>query len=417
MVTWVNRIWLTAVVGVLLAVAFLAGSIFNHGAVATESPGTSVRAVLYYRDPMHPSFTSDRPGKAPDCGMALEPVYADKQGWPPDVLHVSSERQQIIGVRLGRVETSSVTQPLRSLGRVLPDEARVFPLIAGAEGWVRKIFPSATGSFVREGQPLVTVYGRDYMTAQRTLLYAVQALEKNPKPPNESLQEQSAFNVQEARLNLQDLGFGAAQVQQILSNHQASLEVTLAAPADGIVVARNVFPQQRFDRGAELFRIADLRYVWIVADMFGDEAKYIQSGATARVSLAGNPGTALRATVSDTVPRFDPASRTFKVRLEAANQGLTLRPDMFVDIEFLVSLPAATTVPRDAVLESGLRKIVFVDRGQGIFEPRPVETGWRFGDRVQIIRGLQPGESIVVSGNFFLDAESRMRQGANRGHD
>jgi Cu(I)/Ag(I) efflux system membrane fusion protein len=418
-----KKVWLAALVSVTAAVSLLAISIYKHRN-ETGSSGAPARTVLYYRDPMHPSYTSDRPGKAPDCGMTLEPVYADQNTSsavplvPPGTVQVSRERQQMIGVRLGRVERSSTTQTLRTLGRVVLGEDRVFPVIAGGEGWVTQILPgTATGNTVGKGQSLVLVYGREYTTVQRALLFALRATENSPPVIPGDYQDQPAQTLQEARLVLQNMGFGDAQIQQLTKTRQVTLDIALTAPAAGVIIARNVFPKQKFDRGAELFRIADLSHVWIIADLFGNDAGYIRSGATALMSLPDRPGTTFRATVGEALPRFDGGSRTLKLRLEAENPDLILRPDMFVDLGFPIRLPEGTTVPAEAVIESGMRKTVFVVRGQGIFEPRTVETGWRFGGRVQILHGLSPGESIVVSGNFLLDSESRMRQGDAGGHD
>jgi multidrug efflux pump subunit AcrA (membrane-fusion protein) len=155
--------------------------------------------------------------------------------------------------------------------------------------------------------------------------------------------------------------------------------------------------------------------VWILADVFEKDAQYIRPGQMARVTLAAGGGAMsapMSARVSDILPQFDPNSRTFKVRLEMDNPGFALRPDMFVGVALAISLPSSVAVPADAVLDSGLKKTVFVDRGEGNFEPRQVETGWRFDDRVQIVRGLDPGERIVTSANFFLDSETRMQQAA-----
>ena len=146
------------------------------------------------------------------------------------------------------------------------------------------------------------------------------------------------------------------------------------APATGFIIARNVSPGQRFDKGAEWYRIADLSRVWVLADLFRNEAEYVRPGMKVRVTIPETKKT-LNAVVSKVLPQFDPNSRTLKVRLELDNPGYALRPDMFVDVEFPVTLPAALTVPADAVLDSGLKKTVFVDRGNGLFEPREVETG------------------------------------------
>ena len=151
--------------------------------------------------------------------------------------------------------------------------------------------------------------------------------------------------------------------------------------------------------------------VWILADLFGDEANYVRPGDKVKVTLADRDETYM-ATVSEILPEFDPATLTVKVRLEVDNPQFVLRPGMFVDVEVPVNMPPAVNVPVDAIMDSGLKQTVFVDRGNGYFSPRQVETGWRLGDRVQIVRGLEPGERIVISGNFLIDSESRMKLAA-----
>ena len=383
--------------GVSVAFWFLAGSISQRGT------GTQKRDVA-----------------------GLQPVYADvnapaatTRSLPtPSVMHLSPERLQLSGVRLGRVEKTSTTHMLRTFGRVMLDERRVFPVSTGGEGWVSQISPgTGTGDTVKQGQPLVSVYGRDFTAAQRGFLYALRAFENPPPSTPGDAQDPPSLTFKEARLVLQNMGFGEAQIQQLTKDRQVMLDVSLTAPAGGVIVTRNVFPQQKFDRGAELFRIADLSHVWVIADVLGGDAAYIRSGDTARLSLPKQPATALRARVGEALPRFDRESRTLQVRLEADNPQLILRPDMLVDLEFTVTLAEAITVPADAVVDSGLHSTVFVNRGEGVFESRVVDTGWRFGDRVQIVRGVNPGESIAVSGTFLLDSESRMRQQGSGKHD
>ena len=186
----------------------------------------------------------------------------------------------------------------------------------------------------------------------------------------------------------------------------------LLAPATGIVLARNVSPAQRVERGAELYRIADLSEVWILADVSKTEAQFFQPGLMARASVPGESGKGFHARVSKVLPQFDATTRTLKVRLEADNPGFILRPDMFVDLEVPVTRPATLVVPADAVVDSGSKKIVYVATGEGVFTPRKVETGWRAGDQVEIVKGLMPGDKIVVSGTFLIDSESRMKAAA-----
>jgi YHS domain-containing protein len=210
---------------------------------------------------------------------------------------------------------------------------------------------------------------------------------------------------------LKNLGMGDLQIDELVHTRKFMEDVNIVSPAAAFILVRNVSPGQRFDKGTELFRLADLSRVWILTDVFERDVPLVESGKLARVTVPGRKE-AFEATVSQALPQFDNVTRTLKLRLEADNPGFALKPDMFVDVEFAVSLPETLVVPADAVLDAGLRKTVFVDRGNGCFEPRPVETGWRLGESVEIARGLMPGERIVVSGNFLLDSESRMKLAA-----
>lgn len=362
------------------------------------APAADARKPLYWRDPMHPSYTSDRPGKAPDCGMDLEPVYADA---PAATAAAAST-----AVTLGRVEHGDLDRTVRTIGRVVPDESRVFPVVAGCEGWITKLEPkTATGDRVRRGQPLAAVYGREYATAERSFLYALEAAEK--PPPGDS--SATRTTLEEARRYLENLGVGEAQIRELERTRQIALDVTLASPASGIVVARGAYPRQRFDRDTELFRIANLDHVWILADLPADDPGSPPAGSTARVTPPGSAD-ALDAVVSGALARFDPSSRTAKLRLEADNPGLTLSPDMIVDVELHLRMPAITSVPASAVLDAGGGKQVFVDKGEGRYEARAVQVGRRFGDRIEIVSGLSAGESIVTSGGFLLEADRRLHR-------
>jgi len=176
---------------------------------------------------------------------------------------------------------------------------------------------------------------------------------------------------------------------------------------------RNAFPKQRITPETELYTVVDLSKVWIMADVFENEASMIQVGMPARMNLSYAGGRKINGRVSYIQPQVDPTTRTLKVRIEADNPNMTLKPDMFVDVEFSVSMPARMTVPAEAVLDTGLRKTVFVDRGNGYLEPRQVEIGERIGDRIEITKGLTPTERIVVSGNFLIDSESQLKSSAS----
>ncbi len=410
------------VTGLALVAAFAAGVSLGRRSPAA---GSSERTVLYWHDPMHPEYRSDKPGIAPDCGMQLAPVYAGdpetasggartRQG----AVHISSEKQQVIGVRVTTVEQTSGTQSVRTVGRVSVDERRVFRIAAASPGWIVDTRPNSVGSLVRKEETLATFYAREFLGAQQAYLFALDARDRFvAQRATEAQMASTNTQLQSATDNLQALGMSPTQIEELSRVRQKANTIAIRSPASGFIVSRNVSPGQRFDAGAELYVIADLRKVWVLADMFQYEANYIRAGQTARVTLP-HQGRRFDARVSEVLPQFDPSSRTLKVRLEVDNDGYALRPGMFADVDFPLNVPSALTVPSDALLDSGLRKTVFVDLGDGYFEPRRVETGWQFGDRVQILRGLMAGERVVTSGNFLIDSESRLRAAAAgiRGH-
>jgi Cu(I)/Ag(I) efflux system membrane fusion protein len=204
------------------------------------------------------------------------------------------------------------------------------------------------------------------------------------------------------------MGVSTRQISEMERRREVPITIDILSPTDGVVLSRGVTLGQKFDKGAEWFRIANLDRVWIVADALEGDVLLARPGMTAKVTVPGRPGT-LTAVVSAVPAQFDPASRTHKVRLEIANPGMLLRPDMYVDVELQVERPSALTVPVDAVVDSGLRRTVFVEAGEGVYEPRAVETGWRAGGRVEVLSGLSAGDRIVVSGTFLVDSESQLR--------
>ena len=403
-----KKVVLGAVLVVLLALAFLAGHWYT---LRDADKNTSA----------NPAHTSDEPGIAP-YDMKREPVDADDElsgstpaSVPPGTVRITPEKQQVIGVRTGVVEKAAVKHFIRTVGRIAPDEKRVYRLVAGSDGWIRETYDNDTGTLVKKDERLASFYNPLFRTTQINYL---SVLGSSPDERYDAGRRQALAPSQLASVNiktyvdaLESLGMSEQQIKELASTRQVTDNVFIVAPATGFIIARNVSPGQRFDKGTEWYRIADLSRVWVLADLFRNEAEYVRPGMQVRVTLPETKKT-LTAVVSTVLPQFDATTRTLKVRLELDNLGYVLRPDMFVDVEFLVTLPSALTIPADAVLDSGLRKTVFVDQGNGFFEPREVETGCRVGNRVEIVKGLKPGERIVISGNFLIDSESRLEMAA-----
>jgi RND family efflux transporter MFP subunit len=420
----VKKILYTLLLFSFAAGTFFAGSWYNqHTTSAGSHP--SARTPLYYVDPMHPAYKSDKPGIAPDCGMQLQPVYAGSPctvaasalagaALPPGSVRIDPARQQLFGVRIGPVEEASGSYKLRLLGRVAPDEGKIYKLNAGIEGYIQDVSSATTGSFVSKDQVLATFSAPNASMTLQTFVLNLGAEDRFKKSASDGTVEGQSMNSVNANLQLrvqqlQNLGMSTLQMDEIRKTRQIPDTIKIVSPVDGFVLSRSVSPGQKFERDTEWYRIADLRRVWVVADVFEKEAQYIKPGVQVRVSLPDQNKT-LPGRVSNVLPQFDPATRTLKARIEVENQGYTLRPDMFVNVELPVAFSHAVVVPEGAVLDSGLAKTVFVERAEGLFSPRAVEIGRRLDDRVEIVQGLQAGEKIVVSGNFLVSSESRLQE-------
>ncbi|HEY6910378.1 MAG TPA: efflux RND transporter periplasmic adaptor subunit [Myxococcales bacterium] len=366
-----------------------------------------------YHCPMHPSIVQDHKGDCPICGMKLVP-FKEPGSTAPGAVVASADRQKILGIVVSQVQRSEGARALRFVGRVTPDEKRVYRINGGIEGSIRDVAPVTTGSRVKKDQVLGSFWAPNALSMIQLFIinvagkeYAVQR-QTEGKVEGDGSATLGYANIQQRIMQLENLGMSAKQREELARTRKVPDTIQIVSPTDGFVLARNVTPQMKFNRGEELFRIADLRRVWVIADVFLHEARHVSPGMKAVVSVP-EQGLALPATVAEILPQFDPTSRTLKVRLEVDNPDFVLRPDMFVDVKVNVALPAAIAVPADAVLDSGLSKTVFVQTGEGSFEQRQVQTGWRDGDRVEVTSGLSPGERIAVSGTFFLDSESRMK--------
>lgn len=393
----------------VLVVGYLTWTWYGRAPVATGSAGPA-RRIVRYVDPMHPAFTSDRPGVAPDCGMALVPVYegeaAPLPALAPGAITVSPGKQQLIGVRTSEVTRTAGRYTVRVLGRVVADETRVYPIHAATEGRVRDVLPITTGSTVEAGALLATVYPPEMQSLTRAYLAAL-ATRDDSAAHAEAL-EGAAVYLDTYRSALRNIGMTEQQLAEIERDRRNPEVVEIRAPAAGVLVVRNLSPGERFEKGVELYRITDLSRVWVEAATFDDAATALQPGTAVSVS-SPTLGRSFAAQVSAVPPTFDPASRALLVRLEADNPGLALRPGMFVDVALPIDYTPAIVVPADSVVDTGTAQIVYVAEGGGVFAPRRVETGWRHGEEVEIVAGLAPGEHIVVAGTFLLDSESRMR--------
>lgn len=401
-------------IGFVVVVACVVGLVRSAGK-RPDAGGPVQRRILYYVDPMHPAYRSDKPGIAPDCGMDLEPVYEDQaRNIQPSPVRgtvtLGSNQVRLLGIQLETARRSTSVRTIRTTGRVVADENHLYRIQAGFDGWVDSLNNNPPGAMVHRDEILASLYGPEVRNAENNYLSFVSGVQRLKQNMSESdvknIEDSGHINEEQLRL----LGMGDTQIRELGNSRRASSMVHLVAPGDGVVLLRNLSQHQRFERGSELYRIADLRKVWIMADAHGGDGDW-KPGSRVHVHVPELSRT-LEAVVANSTPLFDEPSRSLKIRLEADNPGMLLRPDMFVDVVFEAPTLPGLTIPAEAVVDSGTRKIVYVQTGEGVFEPRPVQIGDRIDNRVQVTEGLTEGESVVISGNFLLDSESRMRLAA-----
>jgi membrane fusion protein, copper/silver efflux system len=381
-----------------------------------ETARVAERKILYWQDPMHPAYTSNKPGTAPDCGMDLVPVYADggetSANLPPGAVRISAEKQQLIGVQYGTAAFKAISRSLRAVGRLTWDETKIVRIHPRIEGWVEQVFVDFTGKQVGKGQPLISIYSPELWQTQQEYLLALRGRNELAASPFREASTASASLLEATRKRLELWDIEMAQLEHLEHTGKPFKALTLYAPSDGFVLTRNAFPKQRVTPETELYTLADLSTIWVIADVYESEAPEIKLGQAATITLSYAPGRAFRGKVSNISPQLDSATRTLKVRIEVPNPGFVLKPDMFANVELEVGYGKQVVVPQEAVLDSGAEQMVFVAYEGGYFEPRKVQLGAKVTNEFIVLGGLKAGERIVTSANFLIDSESKLKSAA-----
>ena len=323
---------------------------------------------------------------------------------------MSDEKRQLIGVRTTAAGFRTLDKQIRTVGKVDVDETRLAFVNTKIAGWVKKLFVNFTGDRVVKGQPLLSIYSPDLVTAQEEYLLALRSRTTASGGIAEvQASQQSLIDSAKRRLILWDIT--EEQIDALEKTGKTKTEMTINAPLNGIVLDRMVLDGAYITPGMNLLKIADLSEVWIMADIYEYEVPLVKVGQQARVTLPYSLGEALHARVSFINPVLDPMTRTVKVRIAVKNPGLVLKPDMFVNVEIMTSSRARLVIPRSAVLDSGTRQIVYVEKEPGVFEMRKVTLGVRGENEVEVLKGIKKGERVVTSGNFLIDSESQLQTG------
>lgn len=362
-----------------------------------DSPATRVgRRVLYYKNPMGHPDTSSSP-KKDSMGMDYIPVYEgedDKGG----AVKVSADRVQKLGVRVEAATIRPLVHTIRATGTVQIDEARQVVIATRFDGWIEQLLVSRTGDKVKKGQALAEFYSFD--------LYRVQVEHFNlgPRPIRTGPSQEGG-----PLSRLRNLGIAEEDLQRILKEGRASRTVPLRSPIDGVVLEKKAVNGMRAAQGEPLFRIADLSTVWMIAEIFEQDLAEIALGQPVEATLLAYPGRRFTGTVTFVYPMMTATTRTARVRIELPNADGALMPDMYGTISIASGTANVLAIPDSAVIDSGIRRVVLVEKGEGRFEPRKVRTGKRGDGYVAVLEGVSEGERVVVAANFLIDAESNLK--------
>ncbi|HLO67317.1 MAG TPA: efflux RND transporter periplasmic adaptor subunit [Holophaga sp.] len=362
-----------------------------------------------YQCPMHPQIIQDHPGDCPICGMDLVPM--DGSGSASQVegmatVTIDTARQQLIGLTTAEVKEGPLGGDLRTTARIAADETRIRHIHVKVEGYVEKLHVDFIGKPVAKGQPLLAFYAPDFVSAQQEYILAL----RTRKALEGGAMQGSGRDLLDAarrRLTLWDVP--ASELEELERTGEARKTLTLRSPISGVVTAKTAVEGNRLTPADTPFEITDLSSVWALADVYESELPRVKPGMPAELTLPAVPDRTFRGRVAFIDPVVDPKTRTTRVRVEIANPGGLLKPEMFGEMVIKGQGRKGLTVPLDAVLDSGTRRIVFVSLGDGRFEPREVRTGASLGDAVEVVSGLAKGDSVVTRANFLVDSESRLK--------
>jgi Cu(I)/Ag(I) efflux system membrane fusion protein/cobalt-zinc-cadmium efflux system membrane fusion protein len=371
------------------------------------------KKVKYWVAPMDPTYIREEPGKSP-MGMDLVPVYEEEgeEKLPASTISIDPATMQNMGVRLGRVHQKKLIKYIRTVGNITYDETKIYTVNTKYNGWIERLYVNFIGYEVKKGQRLFDIYSPDLVTAQEEYLLALEQYKNlsNASYPRVRESAERLLKASWTRLSYWDLTDD--QIDDIGKAGITRKTITVYSPASGVVIKKQAFEGHYVKAGEHQFEIADLSSIWVDVAVYEYELPWVRKGMSAEMELSYIPGKRFKGKVLFIYPFLEPETRTAKLRLAFLNPGYQLKPGMYADV-YLNSVIArkSLVIPQEAVIDSGVRKIVFVAIGEGKFEPREVDIGLEGNENeFQVLNGLKAGEEIVLSAQFMLDSESRLRE-------
>jgi Cu(I)/Ag(I) efflux system membrane fusion protein len=394
---------------------------------AAEGKGSQGKQL--YTCSMHPFIIKDKPGTCPICGMELikkiDAAPSDASAQTPEqkqqaemLGHVSLSPTQRVMANVATVEAKQVSlnKEINAVGIVQYDQSRQAKVTAWIAGRIDKLHVNTVGAYVSKDKPLAEIYSPDLLATQQEYLLAVKSREQLKNSPIPSISQNGDGLVASSKQRLMLFGVKESQIAELESAGKPNIRLPIYTPQSGLVIEKMVQQGQYVNVGEVLFNVADLSSVWVEIEVYENEFPNIRIGQQVEIQSQSYPGKPFSGRVSFIYPFLDPKTRTVKARVEMPNQGLRLKPDMFVKAVIKVPLGSAIVVPVTAVIDSGKRQTVWVETSQGMFEPRDVQVGQQTDDKVQILSGLKPGDKVAVSGGYLIDSESQLKGGGGVDH-
>ena len=331
---------------------------------------------------------------------------------PLTPVQLTPERMQSIGVRTGKAQFANLKTEIRATGTIEVDERRTAYVQTRYPGWIRSVLVNATYQFVKQGQPLFTIYSPEVAASEQEYLLARNNLAKLSQSTLQEVSSGADQLLQSSRARLKQWNLSEADIEKLDASGKPSSEFTFNSPVSGYVLERMALPNAFVQPEMKLYTVADLSSVWAYAQVFQEDAGKFKPGDAAEISVDAYPGRIFHAHVEQIVPQVDPTTRMLRVRMDVSNPGLLLKPGMFVNIQLHGPASRQIVIPSSAVLHSGSRDLVFMDHGNGLLEPREISIGTVSGDQVSIRSGLKAGDVVVTSASFLIDSESQLQAAA-----
>jgi Cu(I)/Ag(I) efflux system membrane fusion protein len=353
------------------------------------------------------------------AGHVTSPSHAQKEEEVVETptVEISPEKQQLIGVKTAEVGIRDLRKTIRTVGRIEYDERKLYTITTKFDGWIEKLYVDYTGRYVKKGESLAEIYSPELFATQQEFINLLRwkksqipsRISRDKSQIEEMLSKDAEVIIEAAKQRLRLLDITDEQIKKIEETGKPIRTLTIYSPVSGHIVQKMALQGMKVMPGEKLFDIADLSTVWVISDIYEYELSLLKAGQLARITLGYFPGMEFSSRIDYIYPALSGDTRTAKVRFTIPNLEGQLKPQMFTNVEVEIDLGKRLAIPEDAVIDTGTRQIVYVDKGEGYFEPREVMLGLKAEGMREVIMGLKAGEKVATSANFLIDSEAQLK--------